>query len=187
MRALLIPLVVIGLAGCNKTPPPEPPAPVAAFVPPTPTPPTQNAPICAKPPEKLAFELSTLKSQLMVTAISCNAQDKYNSFIARYRPDLVSSEKLITGFFGRAYGRRAQQEQDDYITQTANAQSQLSIKSGTAFCDLNASLFDGVMSLKSSSDLPAFAADKPIQRSLAVEECAPPPPAPAKAAPKKKS
>ncbi|MCW3477330.1 hypothetical protein [Limobrevibacterium gyesilva] len=185
MRVLLAMFLAVGLVGCKDSPPPAPP--VAAFVPPKPVPPAQNAPVCVRPPEKVAFDLSGLKSQLMVTAISCKAEDKYNAFVNRFRPDLVSGEKSLTGFFGRAYGRRAQQEHDDYITQLANAQSQLGIKSGTAFCEANLGMFDEVMALKSSAELPAFAAAKPIQQSMAVQECTnAPAPAAKPAATKKK-
>ena len=128
--------------------------------------------MCARPLEKEAFDVAGLKSQLMVTALSCNSQDRYNAFITRYRAGLVGDEKSLNGFFGRAYGRRAQQEHDEYITQLANAQSDLRIKSGTEFCHFNTPLLDEVLALKSDSDLGAFAASKPIQQSMAVQECA---------------
>jgi hypothetical protein len=170
MRVPFAVLLAVGLLGCqNPAKPPEPA--VAEFVPPPPTPPTEKAAMCVRPPEKDAFEISALKSQLMVTAISCQSEDKYNAFVARYRTDLVGEEKALNTFFGRAYGRRAQQEHDDYITQLANAQSQLGNKSGTAFCRLNTAMLDDVMALKSGSDLPAFAETKPIQQSLAIEPC----------------
>jgi hypothetical protein len=176
MRVPVALLLAVGLVGCS---PPKKPAPVpVAFVPPAPVPPTQQAPMCARPPEKVAFDVAGLKSQLMVTALSCDSQDKYNAFITRYRADLVGDEKSLNGFFARAYGRRAQQEHDDYITQLANAQSDLRIKSGTEFCHFSTPLLDEVLALQSSSDLPAFAANKPIQQSLALQEC-PATPAPA--------
>jgi hypothetical protein len=184
MRVLLAVVLAIGLAGCKDKP--QPAAEVAAFVPPKPSTPTQMAPICARPPEKAAFDLSGLKSQLMVTAISCASEDKYNAFVTKFRPDLMTTEKTLTTFFSRAYGKRAQQEHDDYITQLANAQSQLGIKSGTAFCGMNLAMFNEVMALKGGSDLPTYAASKPIQQSLAVETCPDTPPPPAKPAPKKK-
>jgi hypothetical protein len=170
MRVPVALLLAAGLVGCSPAKKPDP-APVA-FVPPAPVPPTQKAPMCARPVEKSAFDVAGLKSQLMVTALSCDSQAKYNAFINRYRADLVGDEKSVNGFFGRAYGRRAQQEHDEYITQLANAQSDLRIKSGTEFCHFNAPLLDQVLALKSGSDLPAFAASKPIQQSLALQECA---------------
>ena len=53
-----------GLAGCSQ--PPRAPAPLAAVLPPPPTPvaPSQNAPLCVKPVEKAAFDVSALRNQL---------------------------------------------------------------------------------------------------------------------------
>lgn len=185
MRVPVALLIAGGLLGCS--PPAKPPAPaVAAFVPPAPVPPTQKAPVCARPLEKAAFDVAGLKSQLMVTALSCDSQTKYDQFITRYRKDLLGDEKTINGFFGRAYGKRGQIEHDDYVTQLANAQSDLRNQSGDQFCHFSASLLDEALALKSGADLPQFAASKPIQQSLAVEECAAAPVA-AKKAPVRKA
>ncbi len=179
MRVPVAVFLAIGLFGCTEKPKP---APVAAYVPPVPVAPTDRAAACVKPPEKAAFDVAGLKSQLMVTAISCRGEDKYNAFVVRFRPELVGEEKSLNAFFGRAYGRRAQQEHDSYISQLANSQSQLSVRFGQNFCSANLALLDDVMSVKNGSDLPAFAASKPIQQAMAVEEC-PATPAPAAKAP----
>jgi hypothetical protein len=125
--------------------------------------------------------VAALKSQLMVTAISCQSEDKYNAFVNRYRPGLVGDEKALNEYFGRAYGRHAQQAHDDFITKLANAQSELGIKNGTEFCHFNTVMLDDVMALKSPADLASFAASRRIQQALAVEEC-PATPAPTKRA-----
>ncbi len=142
MRVPVAVLLAVALFGCAEKPAP---APVAVFVPPTPVPPTEHAAACVRPPEKAAFDVANLKSQLMVTAISCGGEDKYNAFVVRYRPELIGEEKSLNSFFGRAYGRRAQQEHDDFITQLANSQSQLSVKYGQNFCGANRPLLDDVM------------------------------------------
>lgn len=167
MRVPVALLLAAGLFGCTEAPAP---APVAAYVAPTPTPPSDHAAACVRPAEKAAFDVTSLKSQLMVTAISCGGESKYNAFVTKYRSSLVGDDKSLTAFFGRAYGRRGQQAHDDFVTQLANAQSELSLKFGTNFCRANAPLLDEVMT-KAPTDLPAYAASKPIQQSMAVEEC----------------
>lgn len=183
---LTVPFVALslgaGLFGCTKAPPPAPQA--AAVIPPTPEPPGQNAPVCVRPPEKAAFEMSTLKSHLTVTAIQCHAEERYNEFVLKYRPDLAGGEKVLSSYFARAYGRRAQSQQDDYITQLANAQSQFAVRSGTLYCPQNIGMFDQVMTVKTGAELPAFAQSKPIQQAIAVQDCATAPPPAAKAAAK---
>jgi len=132
---------------------------------------------CARPVEKTAFNVAGLKSQLMVTALSCQSDaklgslDKYNAFISRYRADLVSQERSLTSYFQRAYGRSAQKQHDDYITLLANSQADEGIKSGSFFCQQNMGMFDEVMALKTGTDLPVYATTKAIAQPIALVEC----------------
>ncbi len=131
-----------------------------------------NANQCARAPEKVAFDVTGLKSELMVVAISCQAQDRYNSFVTRYRPDLQSQEKAINGYFQRAFGRGAQKQHDDYVTLLANFQSETGIKRGSFFCKENLILFDQVMALKDIKDLDGFASSKALPQPIALTDCA---------------
>jgi hypothetical protein len=99
-------------------------------------------------------------------------------------PALATKEKNLSAFFKRAYGKKGQAEQDKYITELANMQSQLALKSGDQFCRINASMFDQLMSLSTVEQLASYAQNKPIQQALVVDECstAPTP----KATPRKK-
>ncbi len=130
---------------------------------------------CMRPAEKVAFDLAGLKSQLMVTAISCQAEEQYNSFIARFRSDLQGGEKALNSYFNRAAGNRAQQAHDDYITSLANTQSESGLQQGVDFCGKHLSMFSDVMALKDSKDLTAYAAGQPIVQAIDVVECPPPP------------
>jgi len=126
---------------------------------------------CARPNERSAFDIVGLKSQLMVTALSCDAQARYNAFVARFRSDLVAQERALNGYFGRSFGRRAQQEHDDYVTSLANVQSEAGTKLGSTFCDKSVGLFDQVMALQSSSDLSSFASGKQIVQPITLITC----------------
>ncbi len=112
---------------------------------------------CARPADRTAFDVAGLKSQLMVTAITCEATERYNTFIARYRPDLLTQEKVLNAYFVRNFGKKAQAQHDDYITSLANTQSQNGLKAGTAFCERNISAFDEVMKLHGGVELSDFA------------------------------
>jgi hypothetical protein len=175
------------LAGCAEKPPPAPP-PVAAYVPPPlPEPPT--APWCARPAEISAFSVAALKSDLMVAAVSCQSDEKYNAFVTRYRPTLVAEEKLVETYFSRNDKRRWQQERDDYITQLANAQSQRAMVLGSQFCQRTLGQFDELLALAKSEDLPGFADGKQqsVPQAMKFSECPPPPPPPAKPAARRAS
>ena len=125
---------------------------------------------CVRDADRMVLDIAALKSQLMVTALSCGARDQYNSFVQRYRTELRMNEQALSSYFKRNYGRRGQQEQDGYITDLANAQSQTGIKQGTLFCQRNAALFDEVLTL-SKSNLAAFAGSRNLTQPAEFVTC----------------
>ena len=128
---------------------------------------------CASGSDHLAFDVAGLKSQLMVTALTCNEQDKYHAISVKERPDVVEHDKNLNSYFSRAHGRRARTQFDDYITQLANSQSQYGLRRGTLFCDENKGIFDEVMALKGGSELPDFAAGKTLSQPVSLTTCGP--------------
>jgi hypothetical protein len=136
---------------------------------------------CARGAEKAAFDLAGLKSELMVVAIACQAEDKYNAFVTRFRADLVSGEKGLTSYFARTSRGSVAKAHDDYITTLANAQSQQGIERGTLFCDEHMAMFDEVMARTDGRDLAGYAAGKSLIQPISLTEC----PASAAPAPKR--
>jgi hypothetical protein len=181
LRPTLANIVVVSLlavmAGCSK---PAPPPPQAAYVPP-PLPEPPSAPWCARPAEITAFSVAALKSELMVAAVSCQADEKYNDFVKRYRPALVTGEKTAEGYFSRNDRPHWQRVRDDYITQLANAQSQRAMVLGSQFCQRVIGQFDEVAALSGPEQLSGYAESKTqtVPQAMKFTEC---PPAPAKPA-----
>ncbi len=175
-RTAALSLVAL-LAGCAKEPPP-PPVQAAYVPPPLPQPP--DAPWCARPAEIAGFSVAALKSHLMVAAISCRADEKYNAFVTRYRPALLQQEKATESYFNRGDKRHGQQLRDDYVTQLANAQSSRAMVLGSQFCERSLGRFDEVMALSRPDDLAAFAATKTqsIPQAMKFTECSGAPAAP---------
>lgn len=132
---------------------------------------------CVRPVDNEAFEIAGLKSQLMVTALTCNTNEKYDAFITTHRPYLVAQDKALNAYFARAHGRAARKQFDDYITQLANSQSQTGLRRGTLFCQENVGIFDEVGALKSGSELPDFAAGKTLSQPVSLTACTTPEPA----------
>jgi len=173
MRIILASLFVAGLAGCSEPPPPPPPRTVVVAPPPrAPSLPASTAPICGKPADRASFAVAGLKTQLVVLAISCNGSDQYNDFVKRFRPDLLAQEKTLGSFFSRAYGRKASDQQNDYITALANNTSRTGLASGTEYCQRNLTKFSEVMALKNGTELANYAAAQPIDQPLDVPPCA---------------
>jgi hypothetical protein len=133
---------------------------------------------CMRTAEKAAFDIAGLKSELMVIAIDCQAQAKYNAFVTRFRPDLQGSEKGLNTYFQRTAHGATERAHDDYITSLANTMSDKALTRGTLFCDEHLAMFDKVMALKDGRDLLAYASGEALVQPIDIVECpAPPPPA----------
>lgn len=132
---------------------------------------------CMRTAEKTAFELAGLKSELMVIAVDCQAQERYNSFVLRFRPDLQGSEKGLNTYFSRIAHGAIARAHDDYITALANSQSQDALTRGTLFCDEHIRMFDEVLALKDAQDLRSYAESKGLAQPIDLVDCpaAPPP------------
>jgi len=127
---------------------------------------------CTNPEDVAALKVASLKSELMVTAITCQDSTRYNQFMAKFQTDLVANDKSLQAYFNRAYGRAGRKEHDDYITSLANAESNSGIAQGTNMCLTNEPMFDEVMSLPTGNDLPDYAAGKNLAQPLVAVSCA---------------
>lgn len=126
---------------------------------------------CARSADTTVLDIAGLKTTLMVTALTCSADTKYNDFVIKYRPELASQNKVLGDYFSRIYGRQGRTRQDDYVTQLANSRSQAGIKQGTAFCAQNLPTFDEVMALRNNNELKDYAAGKSVHQPVPVSNC----------------
>ena len=136
---------------------------------------------CARPADKGAFDVAALKSRLMITALTCDARDKYNDFVSHYRVALDQQDKILDAYFTRTYGRAARKQHDDYTTLLANTLSEQGLKQGTRFCDQNLGAFSQVMALHDGAALPDFAAAQAIMQPVSLTLCPAVPPTKPKA------
>jgi hypothetical protein len=166
MRPALACLLVLGLTQCAPPPPVPPPEPPIVAEEPVP-----DSPFCARPAEKQAFQVAALKSRLMVTALACDSSEKYNAFITANRAALLPQERALGAYFQRHYGRRAQTEHDEYITNLANAQSRRRIIDNARFCRDGQQLYADVAALKSPAEVAALAASRTISQPFNVKDC----------------
>ena len=80
---------------------------------------------CLPPQERAAVQVAALRSELMVLATGCHDDDGYNTFIRKFQAELLSNEKTIGAIFQHKYGRRGQQQHDQFTTDLANAEFEL--------------------------------------------------------------
>ena len=98
----------------------------------------------------------------MVLATTCHDNSGYNAFMRRYQPYLYHTEQELAAYFRRVYGRAGQTRHDFFVTALANAQSDVGLRQGTDFCPRNQALFHEVQALRSSQQLPLYAAGKDV-------------------------
>ena len=126
---------------------------------------------CLRSDDHTAVDVATLKTQLMVTALTCQADDRYNAFIRKYQTDLQREDRSLNAYFTRTYGRNSAKQRDDYVTQLANAQSSEGLKRGSLYCSENLPAFDEVMALRSNAELAQYAAGRQIVQPSNIGTC----------------
>src|SRR5690242_17292203 len=127
---------------------------------------------CTSLADQSAFELQALRSELMVLAMGCHEDDRYNAFIRRYQPDLQANERMISSYFKNRYGRAGQTEHDRFVTELANAMSRQGSDLGGDFCPRNGVIFKEVLSLRSTAELQDYVAGKNLVPA-SVDICTP--------------
>lgn len=100
--------------------------------------------LCAERDDQAALDVRMLQTELMVAALTCNSQDRYNDFVRKFRTELISHGKHLRRFFGNAYGSQSRQKLDGFITRLANKASQRSLVGREDYCPAAEALFDRV-------------------------------------------
>lgn len=126
---------------------------------------------CLRSDDHAAVDVTTLKTHLMVTALTCQADERYNAFVRKYQSDLQREDRGLNAYFTRTYGRNAAKQRDDYVTQLANVESREGLRRGSLFCSENLPAFDEVMSLRSNAELREYAAGREIAQPNNIGSC----------------
>lgn len=119
---------------------------------------------CAREADQAAFDVTALKTELMVMGVSseCRREAEYNAFITRYRQQLIDADRGVTGWYRTHFGagRPGLARLDAFVTELANLRSRGAQRIGTDYCERNGALFAEVMALPDGRDLVAYAAGK---------------------------
>lgn len=126
---------------------------------------------CVRPADTSAFEVTGLKTRLMVTALTCKSDNSYNEFVGRYRPELTREDGNLNSYFSRVHGRNGPKFRDDYVTQLANSESQTGLRQGSLFCNQNLPIFEEVMALRNGTELENYAGAKSVSQPIAISGC----------------
>jgi hypothetical protein len=107
---------------------------------------------CVTAPEKTAFDVRMMQTELMVATLTCRTvpgrdfSSEYNEFITKHRASVQKNGSVFQRHFKRNYGEAAQTRQDRYVTSLANDYSQVSMGSPT-FCADHAPVFQRLASI----------------------------------------
>jgi len=127
---------------------------------------------CALPDERAGLDTRVLQSELVVAALSCQQNDRYNAFVTKFSAALVYEGMNFRNFFTRNYGPYGEAMMDQLVTRLANLAEMRSWALGELYCPTEASVFDYLLALD-PSQLPAFAASRPYVNDHDVEPCPP--------------
>src|SRR6185295_3511074 len=90
---------------------------------------------CVRSEEKMALEVRAMQTDMMVSALSCNATREYNEFVTRFKSVLNNHSTTLNGLFSRVYGRAGDREFLRYTTSLANQASLASATDSGEFCN----------------------------------------------------
>lgn len=134
---------------------------------------------CTSPVDQGAFDTAALKSELMLVALTCDMRPQYNEFIQQFRTSLLKEERALNSYFTRAYGRRGQQEHDDYITNLANVESKMGLGRGVDFCKEYGVMFNTVRQIHDIGHLISWSQRVNLPQPMVLTSCVRPAAVPA--------
>jgi hypothetical protein len=101
---------------------------------------------CASKVEKDALDIRALQTKLMVAALSCGEQQRYNQFMVKFDKHLAQHGVGVRNYFSRVYNRESEYHQNSFVTKLANTTSSLSLETDEeVFCKTARALMDDVI------------------------------------------
>lgn len=128
---------------------------------------------CLTPPEKTAFEVRMLQTELMVATLTCRGvpgrdfSKQYERFVNLHRDGLKRQSEVFQAHFKRRGGAT---QMDRYVTALANDYSQASMTGTGAFCDRQGTIFERAATVQ-PLDLGRFAAERAEGHAIGVPLC----------------
>ena len=125
--------------------------------------PAVAAPSCPVPADESAYEVLSLRTQMILLATKCSRDQDYNkNFIVRFQPLLQANERAVLAYFRRVYGGAGQGRKDTFSTELVNVMSQQANAQGAEFCGRAGWIINEMNALRSMDELTAYAAVKDL-------------------------
>lgn len=123
--------------------------------------PVQAAP-CASKSDWEALRTRIALSALMVDAINCNEQGRYNTVATHFKVPLARDGRQMQAYFRRVHGRQATEQMNSFVTEVANKSSIRTAERTQSYCQDVQAKFDDMASRKTTewhTIAAAYAAD----------------------------
>ncbi len=125
--------------------------------------PASAAPACAAVADQAAYELLSLRTQMILLATKCSRDQDYNrNFIVRFQPTLQANDRAVLAYFRRVYGGAGQGRMDVFSTELVNVMSQQANAQGAEFCPRAGLIINEMNALRTMDELIAYAAVKDL-------------------------
>lgn len=93
-----------------------------------------GSPRCESARDAVALKARAVQTELMVGALSCGDQQRYNSFVRTFRGQIIAQGSSLRALFERAYGGGGKRKLNDFVTRLANDAAMRSANSKDTFC-----------------------------------------------------
>lgn len=103
---------------------------------------------CVSARDEIALNARVLQTELMVAALACGEQKRYNAFVTTFRRELAAQGGSLRRLFSRAYGSAGTREMNAFVTRLANDASIRSAAAGGRYCVGAAALMAEAMAAK---------------------------------------
>jgi len=127
---------------------------------------------CEVRPDKAAFHVRALQTELMVAALTCDARPQYNSFAKKFQNTLVDHGQALKQVFRVSHGATAEKALNTYITTLANRASQRSITKRSSYCERTLRTFVALKDMK-PRELATFSMKRPAGDVDVPSSCRP--------------
>jgi hypothetical protein len=119
--------------------------------------------MCSNVADQSAYEVLTLREQMMVLVIKCSRDQDYNkNFVVRFQPALQANDRAVMAYFRRLYGNNGRGRMDSFMTELVNTMSQQANKQGGEYCPRAGLIINELNALHSMDELASYAAVKDL-------------------------
>jgi hypothetical protein len=112
---------------------------------------------CATAEDEVTLNARVLQTELMVAALVCGEQQRYNAFVNTFKSELSQRGQSLRAYFKRVHGPSGENRMNAFVTKLANDASQRTANGPAAYCAAAARLFSEVL-VSSPRDLARIAA-----------------------------